>query len=80
MDEEPRSVEEIKSEQYGLGYRAGHTAGYGIGYTDGKSSGYVDAKLRSRLALEAVCNHFNLPRNQVDILMRAQNNTVGKVE
>lgn len=77
---ETRNVNEIKAEEYGEGYKAGHTAGYGVGYSDGKGTGYIDAKIRSRLALEAACAHLNLPRNQVDVLMRAQNNAVGKVE
>lgn len=80
MGEETRNVNEIKAEQYGEGYKAGFPAGYGVGYSEGTSSGYIDAKIRSRLALETACELLNLPRNQVDILMRAQNNAVGKVE
>lgn len=61
-------------------YQRGFLEGWKAGYEDGKSVGYVDAKVRSRLALEAVCEQIGAPRELRQKLMRAADNVVGKVE
>ncbi len=66
-------------DKYIEGYREGHKAGHGVGYTDGKGAGYSDAKVRAHLALEAACDQIGLPGSQREVLMRALDNVLGKV-
>lgn len=60
-------------------YVEGWKAGLALGYAEGRASGYMDAKLRSRFALEAAADAALLSRAQRDELTRAQDAAVGTV-